>query len=77
VKGKQVKNQLIQTAGRVWHVLRDKDWVELSRLPRLTGARTSLAWQALGWLAREDKIVYRRLDGHDYVALAESERAAS
>jgi hypothetical protein len=47
-----------ETAGKIWQTLSEREPVPLSRLPRLLGEKDTVVYQALGWLAREDKIMY-------------------
>ena len=49
--------QLIgQTAGQVWHLLDENGPMSLTRLAKSIDAPRDLVMQAVGWLAREDKI---------------------
>lgn len=45
-----------ETAGRVWHTLHDHGPVTLTKLVKLVEAPRDMVLQAVGWLAREDKI---------------------
>ena len=69
-----MKEQIIETAGRVWRLLQERERVDISRLPRLLGCRTLVVHQALGWLAREDKLSYAISGGRHYVALVPGEK---
>lgn len=57
------KNMIGKNAGIVWRTLRDNKIVPMNELVDLTGLNpTELAF-AIGWLAREDKImIYSRND---------------
>ncbi len=57
------KNMIGKNAGVVWRTLRDNKTVSIKELVELTGLNpTDLAF-AIGWLAREDKImIYSRND---------------
>ena len=46
-----------KTAGQVWHTLSETGTVSLAKLVKLVGAPRDLVMQAVGWLAREEKIV--------------------
>lgn len=70
-----MKDQIGKTAGAIWEVLRSNNRMALSQLPRAVKERESVAYQALGWLAREDKIVYETQGKKTYVALAEKDRS--
>ena len=45
-------------AGQVWHYLQENGSVTLSKLARDVDAPRDLVMQGVGWLAREDKIVF-------------------
>lgn len=45
-------------AGRVWHYLDEHGRVTITQLTRGLGLPRELVLQALGWLAREDKLVF-------------------
>lgn len=63
-----------EAAGQVWEALGAKEEVGLAQLPRLLKLKTEVAYQALGWLAREEKIEYRTRGDKVYISLTESER---
>ena len=72
-----MKRELIgEAAGRVWETLGAKDEVGILQLPKILKMKSDIAYQALGWLAREDKITYHNRDGKVYISLSESEKAA-
>ncbi len=48
------------TAGQVWAFLTDNGKVSLSALEKGVGASRSLVDMAIGWLAREGKVVIQR-----------------
>jgi len=48
--------QIGETAGQIWHTLEDQGPKSVSRLVKLIDAPRDTVMQALGWLAREDKI---------------------
>lgn len=47
-------------AGLVWHYLSDNGAVTLSKLARDIDAPRDLVMQGVGWLAREEKIVFEK-----------------
>jgi len=49
--------QIGETAGAVWRLLSDKGPLSVAKVVKEIGAPRDLVMQALGWLAREDKIV--------------------
>jgi hypothetical protein len=71
------KEKIGHTAGQIWQILNTKGEVSLTQLPRLLKLTTDITYQALGWLAREDKVEYRTKAGKVYVSLAEKERMVS
>jgi len=50
-----IKNQVGETAGRVWRALSENGPYTVAQLRKLIGG-SDLVNFALGWLAREDKI---------------------
>jgi hypothetical protein len=51
-----VKEKIGETAGKVWQVLQEHGGMDVSRLTKLVRENEVLVHQAVGWLAREDKI---------------------
>ncbi len=45
-----------ETAGKVWRLLNENGEASLSQLKRRVEADPNLILQAIGWLAREDKL---------------------
>ena len=45
-------------AGLVWNLLNEKKCVEVAELKKMSGLNESEFWAAIGWLSREDKLVY-------------------
>jgi len=50
-------DQIGETAGLVWHYLHQNGPVSLTKLVKDVDAPRDVVMQALGWLAREDKLV--------------------
>ena len=48
--------QIGQTAGLVWRVLNDQGPQSLAKLVKAVDAPRDMVLQAVGWLAREDKV---------------------
>jgi hypothetical protein len=69
-----MKDQIGFTAGKVWMFLRKKDEVNLANLPKLMDEKTLLVQMALGWLAREDKVVLRAEGAKTFVSITPSEK---
>lgn len=47
-----------KTAGKVWNLLQKNVELPISQIPKKVKERDIVAYQALGWLAREEKIRY-------------------
>ena len=47
---------VVETAGVVWSVLNENGPLSMAKLVRAVGGPRDVVMQALGWLAREDKI---------------------
>ena len=58
-------------AGWVWHYLHDHGPVTLSKLAREIYAPRDLVMQALGWLARENKVKFHEGKRSKLVSLAD------
>jgi Mn-dependent DtxR family transcriptional regulator len=71
---KVTKETVQEAAGKVWQVLAKKGKVNVAELPKLLKEKIHIAFQALGWLAREDKVVYSEKDRKNYVSLTEAEQ---
>jgi hypothetical protein len=69
-----MKQKIGEAAGLVWETLNSKNEIGLTELPRALKLKTDITYQALGWLAREDKISYRTKAGKVYVSLVAKER---
>ena len=46
-----------QTAGAVWQILKKDGPLSMAKLVKAVDQRRDVVMQALGWLAREDKIL--------------------
>jgi len=64
-----------QTAGLVWHVLNENGPLNLSQIIKKVDRPRDEVMQAIGWLAREDKLVFSEQGRARFVAL--KERAVS
>lgn len=49
-------SQIGQVAGEIWHLLDQKGSITLAKLVKEIDAPRDQVMQAVGWLAREDKI---------------------
>ena len=64
-----MKEQIGDTAGKIWQALQGKEEVAVTQLPKVLREREALVYQGLGWLAREDKIIYRVDGNKTYVSI--------
>ncbi len=55
-----MKHEIGSTAGEIWRILRDKGEMSVAALKKSLGTKDSTADWAIGWLAREGKIVLRK-----------------
>ena len=69
-----MKEKIGETAGKIWSALRDNEEVNISQLPKVLNEKPVIVYQALGWLAREDKINYHVKGGKILVSLVEEKR---
>ena len=65
-----MKEQIGNTAGAIWKVLNERGRVALSQLPKAVKQRDAVAYQAVGWLARENKVEYETKGKTTYVILS-------
>ena len=62
-----------EAAGRIWQLLKDKEEVNIAGLSKILNEKSVIVYQALGWLARENKITYHKKGGKILVSLVEGE----
>ncbi len=53
-------NEIGDAAGKVWQLLNENGESTVAQLKKKLGGRTEQLHQAIGWLAREDKIVLNK-----------------
>lgn len=70
-----MRDKIGETAGGIWKILKKEGEVNVAQLPRLMNQKSTVVYQGLGWLAREDKIEYRTREAKTFVFLSEAERA--
>ena len=71
-----MKDKIIETAGKTWKLLGQYGETSVSQLPQLINEQDYIVYQALGWLAREDKINYILKNRKTFVSLSDSEKEA-
>jgi len=69
-----VKDKIGEISGIIWKVLKKKGEVNIAQLPKLVNEKSVLVYQAIGWLAREDKIKYQTKAAKTFVSLTEIEK---
>jgi hypothetical protein len=62
-------------AAAVLEALADVEEINILRMAEYLGEGSALTYQALGWLAREGRVRYRRSGSQVFVALAEEHKA--
>lgn len=58
-----------EVAGRVWQTIEKKGEMPLTQIAKTVKEKDPMVYQALGWLAREGKIVYRTEGNRTFVSL--------
>jgi hypothetical protein len=71
-----MKDKVIETAGKTWRFLGQHGQTNVSQLAKSIKEKDEVVLQALGWLAREDKIDYTIKNRRTFVSLVESELRA-
>jgi len=71
-----MKEKVIETAGKAWRFLGQHGQTNVTQLAKSMKEKDEVVLQALGWLAREDKIDYTIKNRRTFVALVESELKA-
>ncbi len=71
---RQIKEEIGDVAGAIWRALQDTEKAALSSLPKMIKQKEAITYQAVGWLAREDKIDYEVEGRKTYVVLNPTER---
>ena len=69
-----MKTKIGEMAGKVWRILGEKEDVPVSRLPQILKEKGEIVYQSLGWLAKEDKILFHKKGGKTFVSLSPEER---
>lgn len=69
-----MKDKVIQTAGKVWRTLGEKGPISIAQLAKLLKLKADITNQAIGWLAREDKIKYVQKGASTFVCLVDTEQ---
>ena len=68
-----MKDKVIEIAGKTWRYLGQNGETNVGQLPKALKEKDEVVLQALGWLAREDKIDYTIKNRRTFVALVDKE----
>jgi len=71
-----MKEKVIDAAGKTWRFLGQNGQTKVSQLAKALKEKEEVVLQALGWLAREDKIDYAIKNRRTFVSLVEVELRA-
>lgn len=69
-----MKDKVIKTAGKVWKTLGEKGPSSVAQLAKILKEKEDIINQAIGWLAREDKIKYITKGNKNQISLVETEQ---
>jgi len=72
-----VEEKITECAKRIWVLLEQTQEVNILRLSELLGERNVVAYQALGWLAREKKVRYTQKGSQVFISRQEREVGGS
>ncbi len=64
-----MREMIGEAAGKVWRTLSQHKEISLSQIPKLVGEKDTVVYQAVGWLACENKIQYRNDRNRTLVSL--------
>ena len=68
-----MKEKVIEIAGKTWRYLGQNGETNVGQLPKALKEKGELVLQAVGWLAREDKINYSIKNRRTFVSLVDQE----
>jgi hypothetical protein len=71
-----MEKQIADCVARIWAFLGQSPAVNILRLSELLGERNVVAYQAIGWLARENKIHYTQKGSQVFVSRNDEEADA-
>ncbi len=71
-----MKEKVIEAAGKTWRYLGQNGETNMAKLGHVIKEKDAIVLQALGWLAREDKINYSIKNRRTFVSLVEQELQA-
>ena len=68
------KDKVIQAAGKTWKTLGEQGPISVAQLAKAIKLNDDIVNQAVGWLAREDKIKYIQKGNKTLVTLVDTEQ---
>ncbi len=68
-----MKDKVIEAAGKTWQFLGTNGETDVKSLSKGVKEKEEVVYQALGWLAREDKVDYSTKGSKIFVSLIQSE----
>ena len=71
-----MKEKVIEAAGKTWRYLGQNGETNVSQLSKVLKEKDEVVLQAVGWLAREDKINYSIKNRRTFVSLVDQEARA-
>ena len=71
-----MKDKVIEIAGKAWRFLGQNGQTNVGQLAKSLKEKDEVVLQAIGWLAREDKIDYTIKNRRTFVSLVENELRA-
>ena len=71
-----MKDKIIEAAGKTWKLLGENGETAILEITKMIKEKEEVALQAIGWLAREDKISYSTKSNKTFISLVESEMQA-
>ena len=71
-----MKEKVIEIAGKTWRYLGQNGETNVGQLPKALKEKGELVLQAVGWLAREDKINYSIKNRRTFISLVQNELIA-
>jgi hypothetical protein len=69
-----MKDRIGEIAGKIWTIWGEKQNVDILKPPKILKEGGEIVYQALGWLAREDKIDYHTQEKKTFVSLSHEEQ---
>ncbi len=72
-----MEEKIVECTTRIWTLLEQTSEVNILRLSELLGERSVIAYQALGWLARDRKIHYEQKGSQVFISRSPGGRRAS